>query len=207
MTDQTEIYRDRYVAHLSRVAALLENLIRDHLRDVPRVDHVSARAKDPEHFAEKASRLADDGNPKYQAPLTEIQDQIGARVTVFYLDTVEVVSTTLEQYLRPIEEVVVVPDSSWEFGYFGKHYIMALPQDVVPRDVPTEEVPQFFELQIKTLFQHAWSEANHDLGYKGVAALSNEQQRRLAFASAQAWGADEAFEVLQEQLRAGPQAN
>ena len=174
---------------------------------MPRVDHVSARAKDPEHFAGKASRLGDDGKPKYLAPLTEIQDQIGARVTVFYLDTVEVVSTALEQYLRPIEELVVVPDSSWEFGYFGKHYIMALPQDVVPGDVPTEEVPQFFELQIKTLFQHAWSEANHDLGYKGVAALSNEQQRRLAFVSVQAWGADEAFEVLQGQLRGGPQAN
>ena len=49
-------------------------------------------------------------------------------------------------------------------------------------------MPKFFELQIKTLFQHAWSEAEHDLGYKEDKHLNLDQKRRLAFTSAQAWG-------------------
>jgi putative GTP pyrophosphokinase len=58
-------------------------------------------------------------------------------------------------------------------------------------------IPGFFELQIKTLFQHAWSEADHDLGYKpGDQPLTSEQKRLIAFTSAQAWGADHIFDQL-----------
>lgn len=78
----------------------------------------------------------------------------------------EIVAAKLERYFRPIERRDLVPESDWEFGYFGRHWVFALVDDVVPRDVYRELVPRFFELQVKTLFQHAWSEANHDLGYK-----------------------------------------
>ena len=62
-------------------------------------------------------------------------------------------------------------------------------------------VPKFFELQIKTLFQHAWSEAEHDIGYKeGQKPLDLDQKRRLAFTSAQAWGADRVFDELFREL-------
>jgi len=58
----------------------------------------------------------------------------------------------------------------------------------------------FFELQIKTLFQHAWSEAEHDLGYKPTTVLSHDQKKRLAFTAAQAWGADQVFDELYKQI-------
>ncbi len=90
-----------------------------------------------------------------------------------------------------------VPDSEWEFGYFGKHYILLLPRDVIDPGIDQNLVPEFFELQVKTLFQHAWSEANHDLGYKpGAAPLTADEKRRLAFTAAQAWGADRVFDEL-----------
>jgi ppGpp synthetase/RelA/SpoT-type nucleotidyltranferase len=54
----------------------------------------------------------------------------------------------------------------------------------------------FFELQIKTLFQHAWSESEHDLNYKSEEELSFEDKQFIAFSSAQAWGADKIFNDL-----------
>jgi putative GTP pyrophosphokinase len=58
-------------------------------------------------------------------------------------------------------------------------------------------VPKVLELQIKTLFQHAWSEANHDLGYKpDLQPLDPDDERKLAFTAAQAWGADQIFDEL-----------
>lgn len=200
MTDDIATYRARFEAHLPLIARNLESLTREYLVTLPHIDRVSARAKDPDRFAAKANNRHDDGTRKYGHPLTEIQDQLGLRVLVFYLTTVEDVANALSRYFRPIEERELVPESHWTFGYFGHHAVMALPADVIPAEVHVEEAPRFFELQIKTLFQHAWSEANHDLAYKAQRALTGDEQRRFAFAAAQAWGADRAFEELQAQL-------
>ena len=108
--------------------------------------------------------------------------------------------------LHPIETINVVPDSQWEFGYFGRHHIVAMPGDAIPREIDRAKVPHFFELQIKTLFQHAWSEANHDLGYKPSTPLNDDQLRRLAFTSAQAWGATSFSEELFEELKKSSKA-
>jgi len=200
MTDATEQYRLSYASFLKRTARSLEKYLRDALEGIPHIDRITARAKDPSRFSEKASRLDEEGNPKYTSPLTEIQDQIGARVIVFYRDDVAVVKDRIERYFTHIEEQEIVPDSYWEFGYFGQHLILALPGDVIPKHISRSDAPRFFELQIKTLFQHAWSEANHDLGYKAPRPLSQDEQRRLAYTAAQAWGADRVFGELREEI-------
>lgn len=185
---------------LEPVAATLCWVISDHLRDLPAIDRVTARAKDPISFVKKAERVDDTGHRKYRAPLTEIQDQVGVRVVVFYLANVEQIRGRVLSYLRPIEHRTVVPEYDWEFGYFSEHHVLAMPSDAVPRGLAVENAPQFFELQIKTVFQHAWSEAEHDLGYKAPAPPNSDQQRRLAYAAAQAWGADRLFDELRSEL-------
>lgn len=197
--DLAREYRARYENHLTRIAVELSKLVDRHLTDVSNIDRVIARAKDPDRFVQKALRL-ENGTPKYKAPLIEIQDQIGVRVIVYYLPTVDDVLDVILRYFRPIEQRALVPESDWEFGYFGRHAVLALPPDVVPSDVSMDAPPPFFELQVKTLFQHAWSEAEHDLGYKAPTPLTSDQQRRMAFAAAQAWGADRAFHELYVEL-------
>jgi putative GTP pyrophosphokinase len=100
-----------------------------------------------------------------------------------------------------------VPESENEFGYEGRHFILFVPQDVVDESVGADESLEFFELQIKTLFQHAWSEAEHDLGYKPLSTLTSEQKRRLAFTAAQAWGADLIFDELHRQTTLSPESD
>ena len=194
-------YRRRFETFLKAIASNTERQLASHLRGASNIDRISARAKSPDRFAEKAQRRDQDGNPKYSAPLTEIQDQIGARVIVFYRDDVEKIVEVLSRYFQAIEERELVPESQWAFGYFGKHLVVPLPRDVVPREVTLAEVPRFFELQVKTMFQHAWSEANHDLGYKPERPLQPDQERRLAYTAAQAWGADRVFAELYSELR------
>jgi GTP pyrophosphokinase len=193
-------YERRYRAVLTSVADRLSDLISDHLSGTPRIDRVAARAKTPERFCVKAQRKNESGRLRYRDPFSEIQDQIGARVVVFYQRDVESVETRLMRYFNPIEMRTLVPDSEWAFGYFGKHYIMALPTEAIPAGIESADTPRFFELQIKTLFQHAWAEANHDLGYKPLEELTSDQKRRLAYTAAQAWGADRVFGDLVEEL-------
>lgn len=174
--------------------------LQDNLRGIDRIDRVVARAKGVDRFMAKAEKALADGGVKYEQPFEQIQDLVGARIIVFYRQDVDVVAAMVERYYRHIERKDLIPESEAEFGYVGKHFILAVPQDVIDDDADREKTPQFFELQVKTLFQHAWSEANHDLAYKPGEPLSPLQKRQVAFTAAQAWGADQIFGQLHMDL-------
>lgn len=78
---------------------------------------------------------------------------------------------------------------------------MFIPSDVISDDEFGDDDPKFFELQIKTVFQHAWGEASHDFAYKSETPLSSDQKRRVAYAAAQAWGGDRIFEDLFKEIQ------
>jgi ppGpp synthetase/RelA/SpoT-type nucleotidyltranferase len=195
----TEVHYQERFSKLVKTAASIEQQLREYLANTPHIDRISARAQSVDRFIAKSQKMEGDVL-KYSDPLSQIQDQIGARVIVFYLSDVPVVSKIIEDYYRPVESKSLVPESEWEFGYFGMHYILLMPTDLVDSDAQESVIPEFFELQIKTLFQHAWSEANHDLGYKpGSKPLAADEKRRLAFTAAQAWGADHIFDELSKR--------
>ena len=194
--DLAQDYRLRRDTVLVSLAESLKEYIAGLMDREPRIDHIAARAKGVERFLEKAAAVGDDGL-KYSEPLAQIQDQLGARIVVYYKCDVDRVVRKVERYFRPIENRELVPESESEFGYFGHHLVLATPTDIVDEDMEPSMVPAFFELQIKTLFQHAWSEADHDLGYKpGAGVLTSDEKRMIALSSAQAWGADRIFDEL-----------
>lgn len=195
--------RDEYLRRnpsLVSIAEKLQLFLNDLLEGVERVDSVTVRAKDPNRYFNKAIKVDNEGKPKYTNPKFEIQDQIGARITVFYLSDVERLKSIIVNQLRFIEEAAKSPSTEWEFGYFGHHFVVKLPDDVTADGQEEEDAPEFVELQIKTLFQHAWSEAHHDVGYKAIRELTSEERRKMAFTAAQAWGADTIFEELSRSL-------
>ncbi|ELW9450630.1 hypothetical protein KDW19_02500 [Burkholderia cenocepacia] len=108
-------------------------------------------------------------------------------MVVFYLSDVEVVEVAIMKYLTRIEANSVIQDSPKQFGYEGRHLVLAIPEELF-EDEEHNDAPDFFDLQIKTLFQHAWGEAEHDLSYKSTSPLTQLQAREIAFTAAQAWG-------------------
>ncbi|AOJ81513.1 hypothetical protein WS86_13450 [Burkholderia savannae] len=191
-------YSRRYASILVPLAAGLTSFLERRIDGIEHIDRVSARAKDPARFLAKAIK-ENGGNRKYADPFTEIQDQVAARITVFYLSDAEVVEATIMKYFNRIEASTVVQDSPKQFGYEGRHLVLAIPEELF-EDEEHHDAPDFFELQIKTLFQHAWGEAEHDLAYKPTAPLTELQMREIAFTAAQAWGADQMFAKLAEEL-------
>jgi len=189
-------YKRRYDAVLMPLSEALYAFLADCLKDEPRIDRIAVRPKGIDRFVAKATKLHE-SKPKYAEPLEQIQDQIGARIITFYPTDVSRLDPIVRKWFNPIEFKDHVPESVWEFGYFGRHYVLAIPSDVIDDSWEKRMTPRFFELQVKTLFEHAWSEAEHDLGYKpGEQPLTPDQTRRLAYTSAQAWGADRMFDEL-----------
>ena len=155
-------------------------------------------------FLEKAAKLKD-GELKYKEPRRAVQDQIGARVVTFYNTDVERVWPLATQYYSKREYTSHVPESESEFGYVGKHFILNIPRDLYPTAFDFDLMPDVFELQVKTLFQHAWAEAEHDLAYKPEVELDADEKRLFAFTAAQAWGADKIFDDLYHKVEAKKQ--
>ena len=93
---------------------------------------------------------------KYRT-LADITDIIGLRVITFYIDDVDKVASAVERLFtvdwensvdkRKIHEI----DS---FGYLSLHYICS-----------KKGFPYRFEIQMRTLLQHAWANLNHVTGY------------------------------------------
>lgn len=193
-----EEYESRY-SLLNDVANKLQAQLKTITEGLPRIDSIAARAKDPERYFAKAMKTDEKGNFKYKSPKYEIQDQIGARINVLYLSDVESVRLHIIEFMNFIEETPKSPIKDDSFGYVGHHFIFQTPDDIIP-DENKDDIPEFFELQIKTLFQHAWSETSHDIGYKAPSELTRDERRNMAFTAAQAWGADKIFEELAQAL-------
>lgn len=201
MNTLEEQYRKRFNDFLLPLASQLEAHLKETLSDLPRIDRICTRAKSVNRFINKAHKL-ENGILKYDDPLTQIQDQIGARIVTFYASDVYRVANEVRRFFHPIENKLRIPETESEFGYVGEHFVLLIPSDVKIGLGGSDDLPDVFELQIKTLFQHAWAEAGHDIAYKPNIALTSLQRRKMAFTAAQAWGADQIFDELFKELGA-----
>jgi len=192
-----EIYNSNH-ALIQVCSKKIRESIKEYLGNKYRVDQISSRAKSVDKFAKKSSKKNEDGLYKYSQPLIEIQDQIGVRIVTYYLSDVEKIAKRIHEVYEPIEEKDKRPERYDAFSYTGKHFILFIPDEFISWD-SNRNMPIFFELQIKTLFQHAWAESEHDLNYKSQMEVDVDDKKLIAFSAAQAWGADKIFEDLRKK--------
>lgn len=180
---------------LGQLADRIETTTCEALKDVPHIDRISFRTKGHGSFLRKAAES------KYKNPLVELEDQVAGRVITFFRDDIPVVRGRLTRWFGNVEHEVKEPAGPNEFGYESDHYVFVIAEHWKPQgwqDLP--DMPTTFELQVRTLFMHAWAEPQHDLGYKPGAPLDRETHRELAWVAASAWGADRTLnEIAQRQ--------
>jgi putative GTP pyrophosphokinase len=188
-------YRSIYPI-LENVQTSLSEIVQEALSDCPNVDRICFRVKTEKSFIDKINALTKDNLLKYKYPFRELQDLVGGRVVVYYKSDIRKIEMELERNFKRVEKIEIVPDDEKEFGYEGIHYILVTPNHIYNPHRDNINVPYFFELQIKTLYQHAWAQSEHGLGYKPGIDLPKVIKRKLAFLAAQSWGADEILEEL-----------
>lgn len=207
MGDKVKIVADYISIHkgLIELQKKLEENLNEAFSGFNNLDRITTRIKSKESYLEKSLKKNENGELIYRKPLKEMQDLVGARIVVFYKNDVERVLECIDSYFPPIRQTTIIPDDVTKFGYEGTHNICLIQNYMIPDELYNNPLrPEFFELQIKTLYQHAWSQANHGLGYKPNQALSPEQERKLAFISAQSWGADTILtELINSQNNSG----
>lgn len=126
------------------------------------------------------------------ASLADITDIVGVRVITFYIDDVDKVASALERLFKVDWENSVDKRKVHEidsFGYMSLHYICSM-----------DGFPYRFEIQMRTVLQHAWANMNHDTGYKSGVEIPLEYRRSLSRLAGLLELADEQFSEIRADL-------
>ena len=126
------------------------------------------------------------------ASLASITDIVGVRVITFYSDDVDKVASAVERLFTVDWENSVDKRKLHQidsFGYMSLHYICSM-----------EGFPYRFEVQMRTVLQHAWANMNHDTGYKSGVEIPVEYRRSLSRLAGLLELADEQFSFIRNDL-------
>ena len=128
---------------------------------------------------------------KYKS-LADITDIARLRVITYYSEDVDKVASAVDRLFEIDWENSVDKRKAHEidsFGYMSLHYICR-----------TEGFPYRFEIQMRTVLQHAWANMNHDTGYKSGVEVPKEYLRNLSRLAGMLELVDEQFSQIRSDL-------
>lgn len=128
-------------------------------------DRVSTRLKDWSSLKAKARKKHPDGTLLYPDPRHDIHDMMGVRITTYNSTEIPVALKVLRDSFTVHKSVDKAAETriSGGFGY-GSHHLN-LEVDENSEDLQ-DYVGMVFEVQVRTVLQHAWAEFEHDIRYK-----------------------------------------
>jgi len=135
--------------------------------------------------------------------LSEITDLVGFRIVAFYATDINAIAEMIDQEFVIDEgnsidkRKAIEPD---RFGYMSLHYIVSLKKTRadLPEYINCKDFK--FEIQIRTILQHAWAEIEHKLGYKSKSSMPGEIKRSLSILSGTLELIDNEFISIRDRL-------
>lgn len=161
-----------------------------------KIMHMPHRIKTWGSIEEKWVRKAD----KY-LNVGEMTDLLGFRIICYFSSQVDEAADIIRDIFDVDKDMscdkrtMISPNS---FGYLSLHIICSLKND---GSVPEELTGLKFEIQLKSILQHAWAEIEHDLGYKSAIEIPRDMRREFARIAGLLEIADETFDKIRLKLR------
>lgn len=189
---------EKATANLKEFGPKLEGLIRTLLsQEGVNIHTITSRVKG------KASTLRKLQRPDKERDLADLTDLLGIRIITYFRDDVDAVAKVIEREFTIDEQnssdkrAALAPD---RFGYLSLHYVAKLNRIRSGLAENRNFKDTLFELQVRSILQHAWAEIEHDLGYKSEAAVPQTVRRRFSRLAGLLELADDEFLDIRKEL-------
>jgi GTP pyrophosphokinase len=183
----------------------LESLIK-HLLTVRGIQFhgVNHRVKSKDSAERKAARPRNGGTDASPRTLESLTDMLGVRVVTYFRDGIEKVAEVLRDEFEIDWENTVDKQTALDadrFGYLSMHYVAMLKPDRTALAEYRDYGGIKFEIQVRSILQHAWAEMEHDLGYKSEAAVPRDFRRRFSRLAGVLELVDDEFVGIQKAIK------
>jgi ppGpp synthetase/RelA/SpoT-type nucleotidyltranferase len=199
------VYDERrrgYDDALRKLVTLLREVTEPRKKAIQSLD---GRVKERDSFIKKANRPrdGDDGAPRYSLPFEQITDIVAFRVITYFADDADAVSDDVCAQFDVIERVNKGRQLDDDrFGYQSIHLLLRI-ESARAKLLEWKRLRTLvFEVQIRTVLQHAWAEIEHDMRYKTDVEVTPQVRRRFAQLAGLLEIADREFvQIRQEDQR------
>ncbi|PRB02295.1 GTP pyrophosphokinase family protein [Microbacterium sp. MYb64] len=142
-------------------------------------------------------------NPARYGSFGDLHDMLGLRVITYLASDVDTVVSVLRANFDIDEDRSLDKQTSLDpdrFGYLSNHLVATTS---TARSTLAEWAPYrgiYFEIQIRSILQHAWAEIEHDLGYKSTSGIPVHLRRRFARLASLLELADSEFDAVSREV-------
>jgi len=188
--------RPTYKRLASKVESLLSEVFE--MEDIS-YHIINSRAKELDSVREKTLK------GKYDKPIEQIQDFAGIRIITYVEDEIGQICDIIEKTFN-IDKVNSSNKSDElgldKVGYKSVHYIASLDEDRLRLPEYKQYIGKCFEIQVRTILQHAWAEIEHDRNYKFAGKLPTDIGRRFKILAGVLEMADREFNNISNDIDA-----
>ena len=160
--------------------SLLEQLLTGKGIRFHRVNHRVKSKDSAERKMARPRKGATDSGPRTLESLTDL---LGVRVVTYFRNEIENVAEVMRSEFVIDWENSIDKRTAMDadrFGYLSMHYVAQLKPDRTALAEYQNYDGIKFEIQVRSILQHAWAEMEHDLGYKSEAAVPRDFRRRFS---------------------------
>ncbi|HHR5846966.1 TPA: GTP pyrophosphokinase [Providencia alcalifaciens] len=158
---------------------------------------VTGRTKKRENALEKIERK------KYDNPLIKMTDLSGIRVIVYFESDIERVSKIIDEAFNIDKDNSLNQDQKLsvnQIGYRSVHFVCDIgkERETLSENKGLKDLK--FEIQVRTVLQHAWAELAHDSNYKFTEKLPPKIERTINLYAGMLELADKGFNELSKKI-------